>query len=173
MGACSAQILIGRPHPDHGGIIPSHYLFLSENSRPAWSLVNQNIYQEEKRKRNGITWIPSLENMLEDAFVMIAVHICKNQDLIDIADGFGCKILSNRIEIYASMTNSQREQLYLKTRDIENFPKLIISIFNGSSIESHLPVLEQYKMDVEVCRVSYSRLYSSWKEETVVRGSLD
>jgi len=71
------------------------------------------------------------------------------------------------------MNSSLAISYYIKSRDIENFPKLIISSFNGSSIERHLPVLVKYKMDVEVCRVDYSRLYSSWKEETVVRGSLD
>ena len=31
MASLTAQLLIGSPHPNDGGIIPSHYLFLSEN----------------------------------------------------------------------------------------------------------------------------------------------
>ncbi len=36
MAALTTQILIGRPHLNDGGIIPSHFLFLSEGNRPSW-----------------------------------------------------------------------------------------------------------------------------------------
>ena len=35
MATLTPQILVGIPHPNHGGINPSHFLFLSENNRPA------------------------------------------------------------------------------------------------------------------------------------------
>ena len=54
MGTVTAQILIGSPHPNDGGIIPSHYLFLSENDRPSWTLVRANIFQVSKNKFSKI-----------------------------------------------------------------------------------------------------------------------
>jgi len=74
MATMTAQILVGRPHTNHDGINPTHYLFLSENSRPAWVLVSQNIFPKEQRDHSRITWIPTVENMLEDALLMIALH---------------------------------------------------------------------------------------------------
>ena len=48
MSTITAQILVGSPHPNKDGIIPSNYLFLSENSAPGWVLVRENIDNEEK-----------------------------------------------------------------------------------------------------------------------------
>ena len=75
--------------------------------------------------------------------------------------------------MYTDLKDSQRKELYLECKGIKNYPKLIISTFSGSSINGQLPILEQYNMDVEVCRVKYSRLYSSWRDNTKIEGSLD
>jgi len=47
------------------------------SSRPAWILVSQNIFEEDSAAANSITWIPTIENMLEVAFLMIAMHVKK------------------------------------------------------------------------------------------------
>ena len=39
MATITAHILVGSAHPNHGGILRTHSLFLSENSRPAWTLA--------------------------------------------------------------------------------------------------------------------------------------
>jgi len=173
MATLTAQILIGKPHPNHDGINPTHYLFLSENDRAAWVLVDQNIFQEEQTSFPKITWIPTVENMLEDALLMIAIHVCKNREIIEHAKGFCAKIQTDRIEMYSDLEESQRKQLYQECRAITDFPKIILSAFRGSTIEKHLSLLEQYKMDAEVCRVSYSRLYSLWTNDTRIEGSID
>ena len=172
MAALTTQILIGSPHPNDGGIIPSHFLFLSEGSRPAWILVNQNIDQTEKHKHSKITWIPTLENIFEDALLMIAVHICKNKEILNKAKDFNANIQADWMEMYTDLNESQRLQLYQECRTIENYSKIIVSTFRGSAIEGQLSILEQYKMDVEVCQVNYSRLYSSWRDNTTIEGSL-
>lgn len=68
MATLTAQILIGEGHPNHDGINPSHYLFLSENSRSAWVLLPENIFSQSSKRTPKITWIPTVDNMLEDAF---------------------------------------------------------------------------------------------------------
>ena len=170
MATLTAQILVGRPHPNHDGINPTHYVFLSENDRPAWVLVHQNIFRE--RGTGKIIWIPTVENMLEDALLMIAIHVCNNNELITIANTFSAKIDSDRMELYSELDETHRNQLYQKCRQVSGFPKIIISVFRGSTIEKQLSVLQQYKMDVEVCAPIYSRLYSSWTNETRIEGVL-
>ena len=172
MATKTAQILIGSPHPHDDGIIPSHYLFLSENSRPSWQLVKENLYNEEKNKYLKIIWIPTVENMLEDGLLMVAVHVLKNQEILEIANDYSVKLESKRLELYSDLDEEQRNNLYQKCRDLSEFPKLIISVFRSSSIERQLTVLEKYKMDVEVCTPIYSRLYSGWQNETRIEGSL-
>lgn len=175
MGTFTAQILVGNPHPYHDGIIPIHYLFLSENSRPAWVLVPQNFFIQGKDQsiKNKIVWIPTVENMLEDAFLMIAIHLQKNHEIIELAKSFYNNVALDSVELYRHFSECQRTQLYEKCREISVFPKVIISIFRDSTIQRQLPIIAHYKMEVEVCCPIYSRLFSVWSQETRIEGSLD
>jgi hypothetical protein len=151
MGTITAQILVGNPHLYHGGIAPSHYLFLSENSRPAWILINQNIIDQSESKENRIVWIPSVENMLEDALAMIAIHVIKNQQIIDLAQKMYKNIEGPHLEVYENLTESQRQELYKECRRNENWPKIVVTVLNGSSIKKQVSVLKKYSIDAEVC----------------------
>ena len=172
MGTLTANILIGSPHPNKDGIIPSHYMFLSENSAPSWTLVNENVENEDKNKYPNIVWLPTVENMLEDGLLMVAAHVLKNHEILEMAKDYTDKIESERLELYSDLDDGQRNNLYQKCRELSKFPKLIISVFRSSSIETQLAVLEKYDMDVEVCTPSYSRLYSAWQNEKRIEGSL-
>lgn len=173
MATLTAQILIGSPHPNHGGLNPTHYLFLSENSRPAFVLHGHSASGEDKSDAGTITWIPTIENMLEDALLMIAICVCKSPDIVELAKNFCPGIEADWIEVYSALEEPERKQLYLKCRNMSGFPKIIISVFRGSTIEGQLSELTQYGMDVEVCAPVYSREYSDWANETNVQGSLD
>lgn len=172
MATLTAQILIGSPEPNHDGINPTHYLFLSENDRPAWMLVDQNIFQEEQGSFPKVTWLPTLENMLEDALLMVAICVLKKREIVKMAKDFHIRTEAKKVDLNSNLNDSQRNTLYRKCREISDFPKVIISVFKGSMIENQLSVLEQYKMEVEVCRLIYSRYYSSWENETRTEGSL-
>jgi len=151
MGTLTAQILVGTPHLYHGGIAPSHYLFLSENSRPAWILVNQNIFDESEVKENRIVWIPSVENMLEDALAMIAIHVIKNKQIIDFAQRMYKNIEGPHLEVYENLTESQRQEIYQECRRNENWPKIVVTVMKGSSIKHQISVLKKYSLDAELC----------------------
>jgi len=173
MAALTAHILVGTPHQNHDGINPTHYLFLSENSRPAWILVPENIYNEEPAKFNKITWIPTLENMLEDALLMIAIHVIKDKELCDLSVEYFRKNVSEWTELYEDIDEKDLKKLHKKCSELRNRYKLVISVFEGSSIRSnHMKALENYKMDVEVCTATYLRLYSPWNGKTRIEGSL-
>ena len=105
MATLTAQILIGEPHPFKDGIIPSHYLFLSENSMPSWKLVKTNIYQVNN-KFPEIEWNPTVENMLEDGLLMVAIHIVKNKGIIKIAKDYSSKIDSQYLTVKQISPNS-------------------------------------------------------------------
>ena len=46
MATMTAQILVGNPHPYHGGINPTHKIYLSESSRPALILIREDIHEQ-------------------------------------------------------------------------------------------------------------------------------
>ena len=72
MATTTATIFVGYAHPNHGGINPTHYIQLSENSRPA--LILHSIDDKEETK----VMIPTLENMIDDVYLMIAVCVLKS-----------------------------------------------------------------------------------------------
>jgi hypothetical protein len=158
MGSLTAQILVGDAHPYHGGINPTYYLFLSENSRPAWILVNQNISdgpinlrQRGRVKKIRIVWIPTVKNMLEDALLMIALYVIKNQQIIDLFQKICQNSGENPQEIYEKLTTSQLEECYQECRRIENWPKMVVTVTRGSTIRDQLPVLKNYAIEAELC----------------------
>jgi hypothetical protein len=151
MGTITAQIIVGRSHLYHDGIIPSHFLFLSENDRPAWILFGPNIFEEPYNSRKKIVWIPSTENMLEDALIMIAIHVLKNKTVKKNAEKFCSSISGSPLEIYSAFEKSQLYELYENCRSIKNWPKIVVSVFHGSTIENQLDVLKEYSLDFEQC----------------------
>jgi hypothetical protein len=171
MGTMTAQMLIGAGHPNHDGIDPNRYLFLSENSRPAWLLVEENIFQTTNREKR-VVWVPTVESMLEDAFLMIALHVVKDQGLVQLARSYSRVATSHRLELYDSFDDTQRRELYEKCRGLTTFPKMILSVFTGSTLMRQLGVIEKYDMDIEVCTPAYVRLSSAWSRERIVEGSV-
>ncbi|MDD1665424.1 MAG: hypothetical protein LUQ32_08695 [Methanomicrobiales archaeon] len=157
MGTLTALILVGASHRYPDGITPSHYLFLSEkaNDRPAWILVSQNILEslphEIPPPGESITWVPTQDHMLEDAFLMIALHVIGDRELMQMAEKFCREILSPRVVLYDCVHDDQRRLLYERCRKISQWPKIILSVFKGSSVQNPLAVFQQYPMNFEVC----------------------
>ena len=71
MATTTATILIGRAHQNDSGINPTHFIQFTENDRPA--LILQAIEGESKK----VVIIPTIENTIDDIYLMIAVFILK------------------------------------------------------------------------------------------------
>lgn len=170
MATYTAQILVGTGHPNHDGIYPSHCLYLSENSRPAWVLLP--VHNGNQAGDAKVTWIPTLENTLEDALLMIAIHVIKDPEITRMASGFFSSQQNNWVVMYEDVTPEQRQQLYQRCRQMENTYKLVLTVLRGSTLADQLKVLAHYQMDVEVCTPSYVRLYSRWLDQTRMEGQL-
>ncbi len=172
MATLTAQILIGRSHPNSGGINPTHYLFFSENDRPAWVLVPENIFSRGSDQTEGkVVWIPTADNPLEDAMLMIAIYVLKDEGIVELAKR-SFQSLEDRVELTEDVDRALLEELYRKSRALRADHKIVLTLLNDSFIHGHLRVLEQYSMEIEVCSTIYSRLYSRWEEEWRVQGSL-
>ena len=154
MASFTAQILVGSGNE---GIRPSHYLFLSENDRAGWVLVPQNV-QEIDGQATRIVWVGAgPDRLLEDAFLMIAIHVQHNVEVTQLAMHLCSEIVTkDRVELQ-NLTDSQLEQLYARCRCVVDYPKLIISVFRNSYIDQQLKIIELYKMNVDVTRTTYSR----------------
>ena len=111
--------------------------------------------------------------MLDDALLMIALHVVEDPKIVNAALSYNMEILGREFNVHDGLTEEQQQHLYSMCREMENWPKLIISVFKGSYIKRFLPILKAYPMDMEICQVTYSRLYSSWAQDTYEDGVLE
>jgi hypothetical protein len=170
MGTVTAQILVGSGHPNHDGIELTHRLYLSENSRPAWILLPENLAGGVGGGK--VTWIPTFENTLEDALLMIGIHVVKDPEIVDMASQFIRCEENNWVVVYEDVDPEHLNLLYQRCRDLDNTLKLVVTVLRGSAIEEQLKVLAGYKMDLEVCRPNFVRLYSRWLDQIRIEGEL-
>ena len=166
MASFTAHIISGNGGGyDNEGIIPIDTLYLSENSRPAWVL---------KKGANKITWIPTVDNMLEDGLLMLALHAIKHPEIVALADQYFNNPKPTWAELYQDITEEHLQALYQKNRSIKWCCKLIITVFDKSHIRSQIPVLEQYNNEnIEVCTPIFTRNYSRWSGKVITKGSLN
>jgi hypothetical protein len=174
MGTFTAQILVGKKHSYDSGIINiSHSLFLSENSSPAWILSPLDLFEQPEQPRSRITWIPTIENMLEDALVMIGLYVLKDEKLLRMAEKHFTNPRKDFIELYNDINQENLQELYNQTQLIKSGHKITLSVFEGSSILKQLPVLKKYQNDIEVCQSIFKKEYSPWSKQFETIGDLD
>lgn len=63
--------------------------------------------------------------------------------------------------------------MHERVRQIETQGKITLSVFKGSSFLQQIPVLENYKIDVEVCLPVFVRENSVWTKQIHSTGFLD
>jgi hypothetical protein len=150
MATLTAQIVIGDAHPFHDGINPSHALYLSENGRPAWMLLKHDPLTPEDSERVA-TWIPSVDDMLEDGLMMIAAHVARSEGVrealveskastaghLSLLEVFSAEFLSaGRVAARATVFDGI---------------KLVVTVLEESTVRSQLDVLNSYQVDAVVC----------------------
>lgn len=175
MATMTAQILVGMAHPYDGGINPEYYMYLSENGVARWTIIDENISHRHigSGDQRIAQWIPTIEHMLEDALIMIGIYIEKDEILIGLAKQFFNGEVPRMAELYKEVSEKALGMMRDRARELNFSNKIILSIFNGSTIARQLPVLENYKIDVEVCVPVYLREYNVWSSRQEATGRLD
>jgi hypothetical protein len=173
MGTMTAQILIGENHPYEGGIVNlSHTLSLSENGVPRWT-IRGNHFRPSKADFKPVGWIPTFESMLEDGLLMISLYALNDPKLISLSEEVFKKPIYDVTSLYEEISPSDLQKLHIANREILSGKKLVINVFNGSSINRHLRQLKYYShLELEVCRSVFSKHYSLWSKQFVTEGFL-
>lgn len=164
MANFTAHILIGNPHPRHGGYEPTHCLLVSENKNPMFYLYPLDIHGLAEGKILSTIWVPTEENTLEDALLMIAIHVSKNEEILKTGSKYCPKIDSGVLELYEDIIGRGLDELYKVCRKIKDFPWLKISVFSNSCIIKQLDVLKKYQINIELCCSVYS-YKKGWQKE--------
>ncbi|MDP4087861.1 MAG: hypothetical protein Q8930_01170 [Bacillota bacterium] len=172
MATITSEILIGHSNDLSGGIIPTHILLLSEGSKPVWILKDLDILEDHTHGSNTIRWIPTTDNVLEDALLMISIYVLRDKDLVENASKYFRSFSDNIIELSRDISIENLKELYRMCRRLQYDYKLILSCFTGSSLEKKLNIIKLYSMDIEVCKASYNRSYNPFGDKVVINGNL-
>lgn len=172
MATITSQMLVGHSHDLNGGILPTHILLLSEGSKPVWILKNLDILEDHKYEFDTVRWIPTSDNVIEDALLMISIYILKDSFLCAKASKYFRNMLDNPIDLSKDISSENLKELHAVCRKLQYDYKIILSCFTGTSLEHKLEVLKLYSMDIEVCKASYSRSYNPFGDKIVINGSL-
>jgi hypothetical protein len=152
MATFTAQILIGQEHPCHGGITPTHTLFLFENSRPAWILSPAAIFPgSPPAQEDRVTWIPTLETTLEDGLLMLCLYVLKDSRVEAAAAELLEAGRAEPTELYRAVSRDELAHLHALCREVDMRCKLVVTVLAGSLLAGQLPALRHYRVKAEVC----------------------
>ena len=143
MATCTAQILVGLAHPNHGGINPSYQLFLSENSRPCWECypIGTSSPGQVWKNEGHTIWIPPGpgEYILKCGLLMVALHcfdpmarLPVNKELVSSAKSMSKNIMDKRVDFDQGifdgknskeiLTDKQFKELYDMAKKMRKIP---------------------------------------------------
>ncbi|EEG78682.1 hypothetical protein [Dethiobacter alkaliphilus] len=170
MSNITASLLIGRSSTKDG-IYATHSMYLIEEEKPVWFLQETGIEQTEL---NGscVTWVPRSDSVLEDGLMMIALYVVKNKDFVDLAERYIHGVGGDKADLNADVKKENLEELRNKCRNLNFGKKVAITVLEGSAISGQLPVLEDYRLPVEVCIPQYVRRPKDQGYDYTVTGSL-
>lgn len=152
MATTTATILIGYAHQNDSGIIPSHLIRFTENDRPAFILHSLDRNEEIK------VIIPTIENTIDDLYLMIAVFILNKLEQAIVLHS------EERTSIYDIFDKKERINLYKKTKIIieESKLKVVFNLLEDSHLLNQLHIIKQYPNDYEVTVPHIKNEYSAW-----------
>lgn len=152
--ATTAIILIGKAHQNDSGISPQYLIFLTENSRPSFTLKSINGNEKE------IIIIPTVENTIDDLYLMIAVYILKiikpEKDLFS----------EDSKSMYDLFTHKEREMMYCETKTkLKRFRmKIVFNLFDCSTLLNQIETIKKYPNEYEITVPILKKEYNEWTE---------
>lgn len=118
-------------------------------------------------------WIPTIENMLEDALLMIGLYVLEDQKLLELAKKYFDNFEADQTTLYDDIAEEDRKKLYKECRKLDDQYKIVITSFDDEKFRDQIQVLKEYSMDVSVCALDYKRWYSKWQDEVKTKGALN
>jgi hypothetical protein len=160
MATTTATIFIGTAHQNNSGINPTHLIRLTENSRTA--LILHDLQGVEKTR----TIIPSPIDIIDDIYLIIAVHIINgikpNKDLENI----------NRTRLDEIFELQERSELYNQTKKLiqDINIKVVFNILDSSILNSQIDRIKEFPNDFEITTSTHKKEYNAWNNSITQRG---
>jgi hypothetical protein len=146
----TAHMLVSPPN-GYGGTYPTHAVFLSENDRPAWMLLPLEFSPGDS-PGPLVTWIPSEPSrVLEDALLMIAIHVLRDENLIREARVRAPNLLADRVDLHFEPIGEALDDFRRTIRGPGRHADLVLTVLQGSIISNQLDVLADYAFSPVIC----------------------
>lgn len=160
MATTTATIFIGLAHQNHSGINPTHLIQFTENDRLA--LILRDIEGKEEPK----VIIPTIENTIDDIFLMIAIFILNLIKPSKEIHNFERKSLNEILD------QNERLSLYSQTLKVfeNNKVKVVINVLANSHLLDLFEQIKKYPNDIEVTLPSLKKEYNVWSNKIETKG---
>lgn len=168
MPATTAQILVGHPHPNDGGINPTFALYLHEGDNCRWSMHKINLAESQLARLS--VWACDPNQIMADGLLLVAFHASGDQTfrdhLLKVFPAAGKEMVES-----AEIDHLDRLEMLDMIKGIK-MPKLVVSVFEGSSLKGQTGLLRDFQFDCEICEPVSYRLGGVWNTETRSGGEL-
>ena len=126
---------------------PHFVIYLAENNRPSLTLNTTSIHQCEESDFEQVIWVPTLENTLEDALLMIVLYLHKDPQIVKVAEKYFR--IEQKVECY-DIPEEGRKILYNLLENYKFNDYIIISVFESSLLARQVDSLRKYNIDGEL-----------------------
>ena len=149
MSTVTAHVLVGQEHLYHGGINPTNHIALMENSRPV--LLLDTFMADDPDRKTLPRWIPTLEHMMDDIMLMVAVFILDDKDTINLLKEAVPKDADWRkwLELY-DIEEAERLNLYHHVKSLSVGCAMIFTVLEGSHLIQLKDMVKEYPFSIEI-----------------------
>jgi hypothetical protein len=166
MSATTAQILLGYSHPNDCGLSPTHAFYLHEGDKCAWSIHRLNLEDSQCEKLGY--WFCAPSQIMADALLLAAFYAggqgAYSEHLLNVFPS----AKTFRVGSF-ELALTDRLELLDMLKKIP-MPKMVVSIFQGSSLKDQTRLLAEFPFDCEVCESVSYRIRTQWNSEPSLGG---
>ena len=166
MPAITAQILLGQSHPSDDGLKPHYALYLLEGDKCAWSI--HRIDLEDSKCEKLAYWFCAPSQIMADALLLAAFYSSSKGSYSEHLLNVFPPAKSFRVGSFELSLLDRLELLDMVKK--MSMPKMVISIFQGSSLASQTRLLRDFSFDCEICESKSYRITSQWDEKPRLGG---
>ena len=118
--------------------------------------------------------IPTFENMLDDAVLMIAYAVCRDTKIFEKVNEItkDAPLKSRQLTMYNDYTIEQRSELYTDVKCTKNLAKVTWCLFDGSQISHTISSIKEYQFEFEVTSSGYLRKYTHFTNSWTIKGNI-
>lgn len=158
MSATTAQILVGHPHPNDGGINPAFALYLHEGDKCAWSIHRLDLGDSKCEKL--AYWFCDPSQIMADALLLAAFYAGEKGAYSDRLLNAFPSAKTTRAGSFELSLLDRLELLDMVKKKL--MPKMVIIVFQGSSLSSQTSLLRDFEFECEICESISYRIKSQW-----------